>query len=191
MIISASYKTDIPAFYGEWFLIRLNAGFCRMVNPFNKFQHYKISLRTEDTDGFVFWTKNATPFLTVLAEIHKRGFAFVVQYTINNYPRELESRVVDAEQSIKNMHTIAKLYGSKVGVWRYDTIILSSLTDLEFHRNNFRALAKSLEGSTDEVVVSFVQLYKKTLKNMNLSVKQKRFLPEEDMIDDRFEILDL
>jgi len=34
MIISASYKTDIPAFYGEWFMNRLDAGYCDMVNPY-------------------------------------------------------------------------------------------------------------------------------------------------------------
>ena len=28
MIVSASYRTDIPAFYGRWFLNRLDAGWC-------------------------------------------------------------------------------------------------------------------------------------------------------------------
>jgi hypothetical protein len=33
MIISASYRTDIPAFFGEWFMNRLRAGICKVVNP--------------------------------------------------------------------------------------------------------------------------------------------------------------
>lgn len=175
MIISVSYKTDIPAFYGEWFLNRLNAGFCRMVNPYNKKRHYKVSLAQSDIDGFVFWTKNITPFLPILKTVQERGYPFIVQYTINNYPRELENRVVDAKQSIKNMHLLSTTYGAKVAVWRYDTIILSSLTDIDFHKKNFLNLAQALEGSTDEVVISFVQLYKKTLRNMDLAATNNKF----------------
>ena len=129
MIISASYKTDIPAFYGEWFLNRLNAEFCRMVNPYNKNQHYKVSLSKQDVDGFIFWTKNISPFLPVLQVLREREHPFVIQYTINNYPRELENRVIDAKASVQNMHLLSTVYGAKVAVWRYDTIIFSTLTD--------------------------------------------------------------
>lgn len=36
MIISASYKTDIPTFYGDWFVNRLRAGYCKTLNPYNR-----------------------------------------------------------------------------------------------------------------------------------------------------------
>ena len=101
MIISASYKTDIPAFYGKWFLNRLEAGFCRMANPYNKNQRFVVSLRQEDVGGFVFWTKNIVPFIDGLDKVNELGFPFIVQYTINGYPRALESRVVDAARSIE------------------------------------------------------------------------------------------
>ena len=114
MIISASYKTDIPAFYGEWFRNRLQAGFCRMVNPYNRDQHYLVSLRREDVDGFIFWTKNLTPFTDTLDEVHQQGFPFVIQHTINGYPRALESRVVDPNQSVRNCRLVAE----KVWCWR-------------------------------------------------------------------------
>ena len=137
MIVSASYKTDIPAFYGEWFRNRLRAGFCRMVNPYNKNQHSLVSLRVEDVDGFVFWTKNLTPFVSVLDEVHQIGFPFVVQYTINGYPRVLESRVVDSERSVRNFCAVAEKYGAEALVWRYDPIILSTVSDYQFHLQNF------------------------------------------------------
>ena len=167
MIVSASYKTDIPAFYGEWFRNRLDAGFCKMVNPYNRRQHQTVSLRKEDVDGFIFWTKNLAPFTEVLDEVHQRGFPFIIQYTINGYPRELEARVVDATRSVENFLHASERYGARTVVWRYDTIIFSSLTDLDFHRENFADLASKLSGATDEVVVSFVQLYKKTRLNLN------------------------
>ena len=85
MIISASYKTDIPTFYGDWFVSRLRAGYCKTLNPYNR-RTLRVSLRREDVDGFVFWTKNIGPFLPQLAEVHERDFPFIVQHTINAYP---------------------------------------------------------------------------------------------------------
>ena len=167
MIVSASYKTDIPAFYGKWFQSRLNAGYCRVSNPYNRNQRSTVSLRKEDVDGFVFWTKNIDPFADVLDEVNGLGVPFVVQYTINGYPRALESRVVDASRSVASFRVLAKNYGARTAIWRYDTIILSSLTDVNFHRQNFARLAAELAGSTDEVVVSFMQIYEKTRRNMD------------------------
>ena len=175
MIVSASYKTDIPAFYGEWFLNRLDAGFCKMVNPYNKKQHQTISLRKEDVDGFIFWTKNLAPFTEVLDDVHRREYPFIVQYTINGYPRELEARVVDADRSIENFRFVSERYGARTVVWRYDTIIFSSLTDSDFHRKNFAELASKLSGATDEVVVSFMQIYRKTRLNLNEAARTGNF----------------
>ncbi len=94
MIISASYKTDIPAFYGPWFMARLNAGWCRMVNPYGG-QVYRIALDPASVSGLVLWTKNLGPFSGWLAEIRRRGYTGVGQYSINGYPRRLEQFVSD------------------------------------------------------------------------------------------------
>jgi transposase len=174
MIISASYKTDIPAFYGEWFMNRLRAGYCKMVNPYGG-QVYRVSLAPQDADGFVFWTKNLGPFLGALEEVRERGYPFVVQYTINGYPRELERAVVDPGRSAAHMRMLAADYGPRVAVWRYDTIVYSSLTDSDFHRRNFEELARRLEGTTDEVVVSFAQIYRKTERNLNRAGREYKF----------------
>ena len=175
MIISASYKTDIPAFYGQWFRNRLRAGYCRMANPFNANQIFDISLQPEDVDGFVFWTKNLGPFFDVLVDVNERGLPFIIQYTINGYPRSLESRVVHAKRSVEHFKRVSNTYGTRVAVWRYDTIVMSSETPADFHRRNFETLARSLEGTTDEVVVSFAQIYKKTLHNMNRAATEHGF----------------
>ncbi len=165
MIISASYKTDIPTFYGDWFMNRLHAGYCKMVNPYNQ-QVYHVDLTPEQVDGFVFWTKNIGPFLKHLPEVRRRGYPFIVQHTITGYPRELEFRVIDYSHTIDYMRTLAEVYGPGVPVWRYDPIIVSSLTPLDWHRRNFETLARALEGTTDEVIISFGQIYKKSRRNM-------------------------
>lgn len=166
MIISASYKTDIPTFYGDWFINRLRAGHCKTLNPYNR-QIVRVSLKPGDAQGFVFWTKNVGPFIGHLAEVHRRGFPFVVQHTINGYPRVLEEAVVDAAKSVEHVRRLAEEYGPRVSVWRYDTIVHSSVTPRKFHVETFSRLAKELGGATDEVVISFAHLYEKTLRNMN------------------------
>jgi hypothetical protein len=165
MIISASYRTDIPTFYGEWFMNRLRARYCQVVNPYGR-QVYRVSLAREDVDGFVFWTKNLGPFLERLREVGRRGYPFVVQYSINAYPRSLEVSVVDARQSVHHMRWLCDEYGPRVGVWRYDPILLTAETSADFHLTNFERLARELEGSTDEVVISFAQIYRKTERNL-------------------------
>jgi Domain of unknown function (DUF1848) len=178
MIISASYKTDIPTFYGEWFMNRLEAGYCKMVNPYN--QHISsIDLSPEKVDGFVFWTKNIGPFLKYLPEVQKRGYPFIVQHTINGYPPQLEFRVIDYLSATENMKRLSGEYGPGVAIWRYDPIIVSSLTPLDWHRHNFERLTTVLEGTTDEVVVSFAQIYKKTKRNMDWAAKEFGFTWDE------------
>lgn len=178
MIVSASFRTDIPAFYGEWFLRRLEAGFARVVNPYGG-PPYKVPLRTEHADGFVFWTKNLGPFRTALKEVRRRGFPFVVQYSINGYPRELEPAVTPPEASTAHLKEVAGEYGPRAGVWRYDTIVFSSLTPPDFHLRNFERLAKAVEGATDEVVISFAQIYRKTRRNMDAAARRAGFAWED------------
>jgi len=174
MIISASYKTDIPAFYGEWFTNRLHAGYCKMVNPYSQ-QVYTIDLTPENVDGFVFWTKNIGPFLKHLQVVREMGYPFIVQHTITGYPRELEYRVINSTRTIEHMQELAGTYGPHVAVWRYDPIVISSLTPYTWHRDNFAMLAQSLAGTTDEVVVSFAQIYKKTRRNMDWAAREFGF----------------
>ena len=174
LIVSCSYKTDVPTFYAEWFLNRLRAGYCLSVNPYGG-QIYRVNLKRDAVDGFVFWTKNVGPFLPGLQEVAQRGYPFVIQYTINGYPRSLESAVVDAERSVAHVKLLCRQYGSEVAVWRYDTIVFTSATPIAFHLENFERLAAGMEGSTNEVVISYVQLYSKTRRNMELAADAKGF----------------
>ncbi len=181
MIISASYKTDIPAFYGEWFMNRLRAGWCKMVNPYGR-QVYTVNLRREPDDegregveGIVFWTKNAGPFVRHLAEVRERGYPFVVQHTINGYPRELEARVADYPRIVATVRAIAAEYGPCAVVWRYDPILFTSLTPIAWHVEHFGALAEQLAGATTEVVISFAQVYEKTRRNLDAAAAAEGF----------------
>jgi hypothetical protein len=187
MIISASYKTDIPAFYGEWFMNRLSAGYCKTVNPFNR-KVRRVSLESNTVDGIVFWTKNLIPFEDTLERIDAAGYPFTVHYTINGYPRELETSVVYQNKSVEAFCRVAKQFGKSVGVWRYDTIIDSTITPLSSHIRTFEYLAERLEGSTDEVVISFMQLYKKTVQNMDRAASEHGFQWLDGALEDKMSL---
>lgn len=165
MIISASYRSDIPAFHGDWFLAALAAGEIAVANPYNN-RASMVDLRPEAVDGYVFWTRNARPFARALDAFARQGKPFVVQYTIIGYPRAIDTNVIKPALAIANARDIARTYGKRAVVWRYDPILLTPDTETGWHRANFSRLADTLSGIADEVVVSFAQLYAKSARNL-------------------------
>lgn len=161
MIISASYRTDIPGFYAPWFQRRYRDGWCLVANPFDQ-RLRRVPLRGEEVDGYVFWTRNAGPFMSTLAQLHRDGMPFVVHYGLTDYPRRLETHGAATVRALQLCHEIREAFGPAALVWRYDPILLTNLTDADHHRRRFEQLAALLAGATDEVVVSFATLYRKT-----------------------------
>lgn len=128
-------------------------------------QMNRVGLRNIDVDGFVFWTRNIAPMIPHLAEVRETA-PFVVQMTITNYATEIENSVISAEKAVEDLKTIADVYGPKAAVWRYDPIMISPTMSVDWHFDNFAKLASQLNGASDEVVVSFMQYYKKADLNM-------------------------
>src|SRR5260370_2072594 len=146
MIISASYKTDIPAFYGEWFTHRLHACYCKMVNPYSQ-QVYTIGLTPENVDGFVFWTKNIGPFLKHLQVVREMGYPFIVQHTITGYPRELEYRVINSTRTLQHMQELPGTYRPHAAARRYAPIAISSFTPYTWPLNHLLMQAHTPSGT--------------------------------------------
>jgi nucleotide-binding universal stress UspA family protein len=188
MIVSASYKTDIPAFYGDWFVRRLQAGSCRMVNPYGR-QVYTVDLGPGAVDGFVFWTRNLGPFVPALAEVCRLGFPFVVQYTITGYPLAIEASVPEAGRGVAHLRALAQRHGRRAGVWRYDPILITSLTPPDWHRETFAGLARALAAATDEVVISFAHLYVKTRRNLDEAARRHGFTWRDPPDDEKRDLL--
>ena len=69
MIISASRRTDIPAFYSEWLINRVRHGFCLVPHPYNRNRIARVSLRPDDVTALVFWTKNPARLLPYLLSL--------------------------------------------------------------------------------------------------------------------------
>jgi hypothetical protein len=181
MIVSASYRTDIPAFYSDWFMRRLAAGQAWVANPYRG-KPYVVSLAPGDVDGFVFWTRNVGPLQGRLREIAAIA-PFVVQFTVTGYPRALEPGVIDTETAVAQIRALSEMFGPRAVVWRYDPIVETSLTPPAWHCKNFARLAAMLEGYVDEVTISFAQIYTKTARNLNLAAREHGFAwrdPEDE-----------
>ncbi len=174
MIVSASCRTDIPAFYSEWFFRRLQAGFCTVRNPYSG-HSYHVDLRREQVGGFVFWTRNFGPLLRRLDELTAFGRPFSVQYTVTGYPRAIEAAVIEPQRAIDQIAELAARVHPACPVWRYDPILCTSLTPPEYHLQNFRDLAARMKGATDEVVISFAQMYAKTRRNLAAAAARNGF----------------
>jgi hypothetical protein len=167
MIISASRRTDIPAFYTSWFMNRIKEGFLLTRNPFNGRPSKKVSLRPEDVDAIVFWTRNPEELIQHVPELDSNGFKYYFQYTITGYPRSLEKSVPDRQRAIKTFCQLSEIIGPRRVIWRYDPIIESNLVDINEHKRLFKKIAVSLKGKTHRVVISFADFYKKTKRNLN------------------------
>jgi DNA repair photolyase len=190
MIISVSRRCDIPRFQFDWFMERLDAGFTDTVNPFNKNQVRRVSLAPEEVDALVFWTRDPRPILNHREALEERGCRYYVMITLTGYPEVLEPQAPPVEAVIAAMGGLAEKCGPQRVIWRYDPLILSSLTDGEFHRRNFRALTHALAGIVHRVIISLYDPYpgaerrlagleqRGALKRRSALDAQGRLLPE-------------
>lgn len=188
MIVSASYRTDIPAFHGVWFLNRLAAGWAAVRNPYGG-RPSRVALDPASVDGFVFWTKNVGPFHDALAVVAARGHPFVVQHSITAAPRALERSAPAPERTMAEIREVARRHGRRAVVWRYDPIVVSELMPAEAHRAAFVRLAAGLAGSVDEVTLSFVQPYRKTARNLDAAAAAHGFAWRDPPADEKAALL--
>ena len=178
MIISASRKTDIPAYYSEWFINRIKAGFAYSRNPMNAHQISRIPLDPEVVDCIVFWTKNPIPMIPRLDEL--KDYTYYFQFTLTGYGKDMEANLPDKK---KDLIPAFKQLSDKIGpervIWRYDPIAVNETYTPEYHLNAFSQIAEELNGYTEKCVISFVDMYSKIQKNMQeMSVGE---MTEEEM----------
>lgn len=164
MIISASRRTDIPAFYSDWFINRIKQGNVCVKNPMNAKQIKTISLKPEDVDCIVFWTKNAAPLMGKLKTLDDLGYMYYFLYTITPYEKDIEPNIADKKEIIKNFIKLSQMIGTDRVILRYDPIIINNKYTLDFHINYFDSLMAKLNGYTNRCIISFVDIYNKLSK---------------------------
>ena len=171
MIISASRRTDIPAFYFEWFCNRLKEGFVDIVNPFNRKQVSRISLMPDAVDCIVFWTKDPAPMLDGLDKLNQ--YTYYVQVSVTPYGSDIETDIRPKADIIKTVQKLSQRLGRERVVWRYDPILLNDKYPISRHLQWFDKTIAELAPYVERCVISFIDIYAKIKKNMQkLSVHE-------------------
>lgn len=188
MIISASYRSDIPAFHADWFRARLAEGACTVKNPYGG-KPSSVVLRGDGVDGYVFWTRNAAPFAAAFDDVAALGLPFVVQFTATGYPRVFDPHTPRAADAVAQVKGLASKFGPRAVVWRYDPVVFSTLTPPDWHRRNFAGLARKLRHSVDECVLSATQIYKKTERRLKNAAIEHNFTWQDPDWDEKRTLL--
>jgi hypothetical protein len=162
-IVSASRRTDIPAFYSEWFFNRLREGFALVRNPMNPLQVRSVALGPDAVDCIVFWTKNPGPMLSALNKLEAYHYYF--QFTLNAYQADVEPGLPEKERILEAFRSLAEKIGPQRLIWRYDPILVSEKYTLPWHAEKFGETARALKGCAEKVNISFIDMYSKTARN--------------------------
>lgn len=166
MILSASRRTDIPAFYSDWLMERLKAGYVLVRNPMNHAQISRITLSPDIVDCIVFWTKDPQNMLDKLPVLDKMGYRYYFQFTLTPYDKTIEKNLRDQTEIESTFIELSRDIGSERVIWRYDPIILNHQIDIAFHKEQFERLCEKLYPYTKTVIISFVDMYHKLKTNL-------------------------
>ena len=172
MIINTGQRTDIPAFYSEWFANRLKEGIVCVRNPYypNQVSRYRLDPSVVDCIGFC--TKNPEPMFKYMNLLNNYGQYWFV--TITPYGRDIEPNVKDKHKIIEDFKYLSSIVGINSVGWRYDPIFITDKYSIEYHLRAFEKMASMLEGYTKTVVISFIDLYSKVKRNFPEAIEVSR-----------------
>ena len=156
LIISASRSTDIPAFYGDWFMERVRKGYAKWVNPWNGAPMY---VSFQNVRVFVFWSKNPEPFLPSLAEMTRCGYQCCVLFTLNDYEAEgVEPRLPPLKTGSRTFPAVSRMIGKGRVAWRWDPLLLSDSLDVAGLLNRIWNVGDAIAPFTERMVFSFIDI---------------------------------
>ena len=157
MILSASRRTDLPAFYSDWFLRRMEEGMAMVRSPRHPHLLHQLSLAKGAVDGVVFWSKNPAPLLPALPL--SQGIDCSLQFTLTPYGSPLEPGIPELSRRLDTFRQASDILGAERVIWRYDPIFLTKRWTVAEHLNVFEELSRALAGYTYQCVISFLDFY--------------------------------
>ena len=182
MIISASRRTDIPAYYSDWLLGKIREGSVSVKNPMNYSQVRNVNLSPEAVDCIVFWSKNPEPMLGKLKEL--KDYTYYFQFSLNPYDEDIEKNLPRKTVLVETFKRLSEITGQKRIIWRYDPVLINNKYTIQYHVEKFYYLACELKAYTNKVTFSFMDFYKKIarqIKENNIidtTNEEKRILAE-------------
>ncbi len=178
LVISASRRTDIPAFFSDWFSACLSRGAAEYRNPYSG-RPASVSLAPDDVAAFVFWTRNPLPFLPVVARLERAGYRSIFHVTVTGHPRALEPSAPALDEAIAAFRALSETAGPRRVLWRFDPILPGEEPASAVAR--FEKVSAALEGLSARCTVSIAHPYRKSLRAMRSVAHLWR--PSEDLRD--------
>ncbi len=166
VIVSVSRSTDIPAFYSDWFIKRLEKGFVKWINPFNGVPLY-VSFNKARL--FVFWSKNPKPMLKHLDTLDAMGLNYYFQFTLNDYDAEhYEPAVPCVKDRIDAFIRLSKRLGRDRVIWRFDPLLLTNKLSVKDLLIKVENIGNKIAAFTSRLVFSFadIDMYGKVGRNL-------------------------
>lgn len=173
MILNVSGRTDIVAFYSDWFVKRLEEGFVDVRNPFYPKNVSRIYF--SDVDLIVFCTKNPIPSLKYLGKISK---PILYHITLTPYKKDIEPNLPPKGKIIEAIKQVSNIVGIDNIYVRYDPIMINDKYTIDYHINAFEHMCKLLNGYVKHIIISFIDDYKNVRNNSSV-LKIKEFTKED------------
>jgi len=171
-IISASRRTDIPAFFTPWLIKRLREGAVLVKNPYSG-KVSEVSLRLEAVHSMVLWSKDFSPLLERIEEVERHAPNLFFHFTITGVPEALERHTPEEGRAVEDFRFISRRYSPAHVIWRFDPVVITDRLPFEAYEDSFARLAGKLKGYAAECYFSFMEPYKKVLRNFAKYAGQK------------------
>ncbi|MBI5408501.1 MAG: DUF1848 domain-containing protein [Nitrospirae bacterium] len=181
-LLSASRRTDVPAFYMDWFMKRLREQYLFVKHPYTG-GYFHVSLKPENLLGIVFWSKDFSPLLSRLDEIEKVTHNLFFHFTITDLPEDIEANTPPFQEVVKDFIFLAERYSPDCVIWRFDPLCITDKISFGYHKEAFRQCMEMLKGHCHTCYISFVNPYYKVIKNferytshrlLDIPVEEKR-----------------
>ncbi len=190
IVLSASRRTDIPAFYMNWFMNGLDAGAFEVENPVSR-RITRVPASPETVHTIVLWSKNFGPFLRqgYAQELHRRGYHLFFHFTLNAEDRLLEPRIPPLESRLEQMAHLARQVPPDAITWRFDPLCFYRCPGSRLRNNleGFATIARRVAGlGITRCTTSFMDHYPKIDRRLHAH-PGLRF--EDPSLERRLEIL--
>jgi hypothetical protein len=162
-VISASRRTDIPAFYLDHLIRFIKQGYAEVVNPFSG-KISRVSLLPENVHTLVLWSKDFSKFLK--ESYFFKDFHLYFLFTVNDIPL-LEPHVPPLPERLEQARELALRFGPERIGWRFDPVIFNSLSTLTPVESYGRIGFKMAEAGIRRSIFSFLDLYGKVINRIN------------------------
>ncbi|UCF93926.1 MAG: DUF1848 family protein [Desulfobacterales bacterium] len=171
IVISASRRTDIPAFYMPWFTAQIEKGYFEVVNPYNR-RVSNIPATPDAVHTIVFWSKNFGPFLKNAygPRLQAQGYHLFFNFTVNSDSTLLEPRVPPLKDRLPQLKALCDQFGARTINWRFDPICFFK-TPAGAVANNLqdfvRIASQAAKWGITRCITSFVDDYAKIRKRLD------------------------